>query len=191
MTPRFPSLPVSVPTPPRADRVTVPSHLTPARYDRYARLVPEPNVLDALARGRTESRQLLASITDEVAEFYYAANKWSIKEVIGHLIDAERSIALAALAASRGKSVKLAFDLRGEFVKAARYGTRAWCSLTFELLSLREANLIAFRSLAPGTLEASFYTEGVTLSVDTLLRVLLGHERHHLRMVKEVYLQRS
>lgn len=163
----------------------------PTTYDSalaaYIDLVPEEEICDALDAQSGETQRLLAAVDDERAGYRYAPDKWSIKEVVGHIADAERIFGYRALAVARGETRPLpGFD---ENAYARNAGFDAWRigDLSESFALLRRANIVLFRNLAPDAWTRSGTANGRSVSVLALAYVTLGHERHHLKVLRERY----
>jgi uncharacterized damage-inducible protein DinB len=162
----------------------------PERYQRYLNLVPELEILEAMELQTEQTTAFLEGLTELQASHRYATEKWSVKEVLGHVIDVERIFSMRVLRFSRDDlQPRMDWDIdRMQFVKQAGYHERALKSLISEFYFCRQANLLAFSSIQ----EAKLVQRGVAnhdeLSVRALLYILLGHERHHFEQIKTLYL---
>lgn len=159
-----------------------------AFYSPYLAQVPERNVLPALESQLEEVLPLLASISEEGAGHRYAPGKWSIRELVGHLSDAERVFAYRMLRFSRADETPLSGFDEDHFVAHGAYDGRTLIDLTAEFRHLREANLHMIRGLEPDMLTRSGLANGHAISVRALAFVMVGHVRHHLGILKERYL---
>lgn len=156
-------------------------------YAGYVAKVPELNVLDAL-ESNLDELALLGSVPDEQAGHRYAPGKWSVREVAGHLIDAERVFAYRALRFSRNDATNLhGFD-ENEFVAASDYDHCRLEDLLAEFSFARQANLWMFRGMTSEMLEFRGTANNHPMSVRALACVMAGHLRHHLGVLKERYL---
>ena len=162
----------------------------PERYQRYIDNVQETNIFSAFRGQLATTESFLSSVSEEQSLFRYEEDKWSIREVVGHIIDVERVFSLRVLRFSRGDTQHRSdFDFnKTVYVREGRYHRRALASTTTELLSQRRANLIMFESLTSEQLALFGKANNDDLSVLGLLYVILGHERHHLKAVKALYL---
>jgi uncharacterized damage-inducible protein DinB len=162
----------------------------PARYQRYLELVPELRILEAIELQTEQTSIFLEGLSATQAYNRYAPEKWSVKEVLGHVIDVERIFSMRALRFSRGDlepRMDWNFD-RMQFVQLAGYHTRSWTGLIAEFSLLRQANLLAFLSIKTAILMQRGVANHDNLSVRALLYILLGHERHHFEQIKKLYL---
>ncbi len=162
----------------------------PARYQRYFDLVPELEILSAMKLQAPRTTAFLENLTEAQTQHRYAPEKWSVKEVLGHVIDVERIFSMRALRFSRDDlQARMDWDFdRMRFVELAGYHKRSWTGLIVEFSLLRQANLLAFSSIKTESLSERSEANHDTLSVQALLYILLGHERHHLEQIKTLYL---
>jgi hypothetical protein len=157
-------------------------------YFRYIDLVPEGDVLAELERGLEETRALLARFGEARGAHRYASGKWSVKEVVGHVIDGERVFAYRALRIARGDATPLASFEQDDYVAAAGSDRRRLADLVEELTHLRAANLLFFRSLQPADWEQRGTASGNPFVACAFPFILAGHETHHRRVLAERYL---
>jgi hypothetical protein len=159
-----------------------------AFYAGYIAAVPEGDLLDTLERQLADTTAALASLPESRGSFAYAPGKWSIKQVVGHVADAERVFAYRALRFARGDATPLAaFD---ENVWAPHAGTerRTLADLLDELRAVRAATLALFRHLPAEAPLRTGTASDREVSVRALAWIITGHERHHLRILRERYL---
>lgn len=157
-------------------------------YAEYVSLVPEDDVLSAIEKQSSETQRLLSSLDDARAMYRYAEGKWSVKEVIGHLTDAERVFGYRAMCIARGEQQSLpGFDENDYMVHANfdawRLGDLAECYAL-----VRRANIVMFRNLT----EDAWARRGVAneheITVRAIAYIIVGHERHHANVLRERYL---
>jgi hypothetical protein len=154
----------------------------------YVGEVPEGDVLSLLERQGSETIALLRGVGEPKSGHRYAAGKWSVREVIGHLIDAERVFTYRALTFARGDSNALpGFDENG-WAGLSNADTRTLASLIDEFSAVRAATLALFRSFGDVELARQGTASGHRVTVRGLLYVTTGHERHHVRILRERYL---
>jgi uncharacterized damage-inducible protein DinB len=155
-------------------------------YGRYLRLVDQEDILKKLESLKTSTYQLFNSLTDEQANYAYGEGKWTIKQVAGHLIDAERTFAYRILAFSRGQEELPGFD-ENIYVELSNFNDRTLKDLAAEFKTVREANLYMLRALTPAQIEAKGIANGSPIQVNTIIYIMAGHEVHHLNILKERY----
>lgn len=153
----------------------------------YVNLVGTADVLAVLERQRAEIRVVAASVPPARETFAYAEGKWSIRQVFGHLGDAERVFGYRAFCISRGeRETLLAFD-ENAYVAASPSGTVALGELADELVTLREANLALLQRIDDATSRRLGQVSSGPASVRALAYIMAGHVRHHFRVLAERY----
>jgi hypothetical protein len=157
-------------------------------YLGYVARVPECDVLVLLSEQLNTLDGLLRGLTDEQADYRFAPNEWSIKEVVGHLIDAERIFAYRAFTISRDESAIMPGIDPDVYVAAGHYGARSLAELLDELAHLRRANLLAFRHLTTEATRRRGVASDTTFSVRALIYIIAGHVNYHLADLREKYL---
>lgn len=160
----------------------------PPYYARYMELVPEDDVLGALESQSSETQRLLASIDESRAAFRYATGKWSVKEVIGHFTDAERVFGSRMHTVSRGEQQPLPGFDEDTYVANGDFDAWKLGDLAEHYALTRRANIVLLRNLPEGGWERRGIANGVAVSVHALAYMTVGHERHHLRVLREKYL---
>lgn len=153
----------------------------------YVALVPEDDVLEAMQQQSSETQKLLASLDEQRASYRYEADKWSVKEVIGHMADAERIVGYRALAIARGETQPLPGFDEDEYVRNASFDTWKLGDLSEEYALVRRTNIVFFKNLPPEAWDRRGTANGAPVSVRGLAYVIVGHERHHLRVLRERY----
>ena len=157
-------------------------------YAPYIAKVPEGDILEILERQRQESLTLLRGIPEAKAGTRYAAGKWSIREVIGHLIDSERVFAYRALRFARGDATPLPKFDEIDYVRQGRFDERALADLASELDTVRRATIDLFRHLDADAFRRRGVANSVEVSVRALACIIAGHERHHVEILRTRYL---
>ena len=158
-----------------------------AFYQTYVAALPDGCILDRLQAQGTECQQLLATIDDQRALYRYADGKWSIKEVLGHLCDAERIFAYRALTIARGDRVPLPGFDENEYVAAAGFDRLPLAALAAGLAHVRAATRFLFSSLTSEERARQGLANDSRITVRALAWIIAGHERHHLDVLRERY----
>lgn len=153
----------------------------------YVALVPEEDVAAAIEKQRRETVALFRGLTEEKAAFRYAPKKWSIKQVIGHIADAERVFTYRAMCIARGESKSLPGFDENAYMAGAEFDRRSVRDLTEEYEAVRRATVALFRALAPDAWTKVGTANQKPVSVRALAYIALGHERHHLKILRERY----
>jgi hypothetical protein len=158
-----------------------------AYYDRYVTLVPDGNLVDVLLEQQLETIGMLRRVDDERGLHAYAPGKWTIKEVIGHLCDAERVFAYRALRFARGDGQPVAGFDENAYVPAGRFNERRIGGLIDEFQSIRASTVHVFRYLTEDDWARRGIANGHPISVRALGFVIAGHELHHAKLLRERY----
>lgn len=159
----------------------------PVPFARYVDRVTEDDVLEALQAQGAATISLLGSISEERASQRYAPDKWSIKQLVNHIADAERIFNYRALSIARGDTRPLlSFDEQA-FAENAEADRRTMREITEELQLVRRATLALFRSFSDAAWKRFGTANDARISVRALAHVTLGHERHHLAVLRERY----
>jgi hypothetical protein len=156
-------------------------------YAGYIALVPGDDAVAALEAQRLHMMQLLSARSEREGNFRYGPDKWSVKEVIGHLADAERVFTYRAMRIARGDQTPLPGFEQNDYVKNGAFGDRKLADLTDEFAAIRGASIAMFRSLN----DAAWLRRGIAsdkeVSVRALAFMTAGHELHHQRILEERY----
>ena len=157
-------------------------------YARYIDPVPDGDVVATLEAQLAETLALLGGIPEPRGTHRYAPDKWSIKEVVGHVSDSERIFAYRALRIARFDETPLAGYDQDPYVAAGQFDARAIADLAAELAAVRRATLALLRGLPGAAWDRRGTANGVGVSVRALAWIIAGHERHHVRLLRERYL---
>lgn len=157
-------------------------------YSGYVAGVPEGDILTILRRGGDEWEAVLAELPEARADYRYADGKWSIKQVIGHVSDAERIFTYRALRIARGDQSPLASFDENAYAETAGSDRRTLSALAAELRVVREATVALFNSLPDDAWTRTGTASGRTVSVRALAYITAGHAQHHLKILRERYL---
>lgn len=156
-------------------------------FQRYLELVPEDDIVNALETQMGLTSSILRSVDEERSNFRYAPGKWTIKQVVGHMGDTERILAFRALAISRGETNPLPGFDEDSYVRGADFDSWPFPDLADSLVIVRRANVLMFRHLSGDAWERRGVANQNPTSVRGLAFTILGHERHHLRVLREKY----
>lgn len=157
-------------------------------YAGYINLVEEGDVLATLSANQKATKQIFDALSEEKGNYAYAPNKWTIKEMLEHIIDTERIFAYRLMRFYRGDSTSLPSFDQDTFVKNGVADKRTLQSLTKEFYTLREANLLMLESLDESKLDFRGMMSGNPITPRALLYIMAGHEAHHIKILKERYL---
>ncbi len=157
-------------------------------YASYIERVPPGNVLHFLSMQQSTAAHLIGGVPESNAAYRYAADKWSIKEVVGHLCDTERLFSYRAMRFARDDRTSLAGMEQDPYVEAAHFDERTLHDLKQELYHSRTANILLFRSFGVAELDRGGTASGWHVTVRALLFIIAGHQEHHLQVLRERYL---
>jgi hypothetical protein len=157
-------------------------------YGRYIDQVPDGDVIRLLEDQLAATLRLLGGVPEGRAGHRYAPDKWSIKEVVGHLSDAERIFAYRALRIARGDETPLPGFDQDPYVIAGNFDRRTLADLAAEFASIRAATLTLFRGLDEAAFQRRGTASGVVFTVRALPYIIAGHERHHVTILRQQYL---
>jgi uncharacterized damage-inducible protein DinB len=160
-------------------------------YGRYIDLVPDGDLLEFLDRQTEETVAFLRDIPANLHDHRYAEGKWSIKEMIGHVADAERIFAHRAFRFSRGDATPLASFDENAYVANARFAEQDFGALVDEWLAVRRATLALLRSMNADEAARRGIASESGVSVRALAWILAGHVIHHTNILRERYLGAS
>jgi hypothetical protein len=158
-----------------------------AYYRGYINEVPDGDLIENLMRQSEEARGLLSGLSEEAASRRYAPGKWSVKEVLGHILDTERVMGYRLLRIARGDATPLAGFDQDAFAVAGRFDRRPLGALLAEYAAVRGATIALLRSLEEEDLAHRGTANGNPVSARALAWIISGHERHHLIVVRERY----
>jgi hypothetical protein len=157
-------------------------------YEKYTSKVPDGNIVEILENQIASTVNLLRGLSEEKALYRYAPDKWSIKEVLGHIIDAERIFAYRALRIARNDQTPLPGFEQDGYVPAGNFDARTLADLLDEFECVRRSTLYLFRNLSDEAWSRRGTASENEVSVRALAYITAGHELHHLSVVKEKYL---
>ncbi|MBS1913902.1 MAG: DinB family protein [Bacteroidetes bacterium] len=158
-------------------------------YERYiSQVAPGTDILDLLAAQSAETAALLEGIEETHGNRRYAPGKWSIKEVVGHVIDSERVFAYRLLRFSRNDATALEGFDQDRYVASADFDSAALEALKAEFADVRRSTIALLHHLQPEAWVRSGVANGNRMSVRALAYVIAGHERHHMAILRERYL---
>jgi hypothetical protein len=157
-------------------------------YATYISLVQGDDLIAILDHQLNDSLAMLCRISEAKSLHRYETGKWSIKEVLGHLIDSERIFTYRALRFARNDHTPLSGFDQDPYVSAAGFDDRPWSELVQEFEHIRRSTILFFRGLKP---EAAMYfgvANNSPITVRALGYVIAGHELHHTGILRDKYL---
>jgi hypothetical protein len=158
-----------------------------AIYGRYINLIGDDDIIEVLEEQRKTLEEFLKTFTEKQGNYSYADGKWTVKEVLGHVIDTEKIMAYRALAFARGEKQSLPGFEQDDYVAESNFNNRSLDDLINEFLTARESNIILFKSFD----EEIFNRRGIAseseVTVLALIYIIAGHEKHHMKILREKY----
>jgi hypothetical protein len=156
-------------------------------YERYISLVEGDDILNTLDQQRRDTMLLLSCRDEAEGDYRYAPEKWSAKEVLGHVCDTERVFAYRALRIARADATPMEGFEQDDYVRNGPFARRPVADLIEDFIAVRRATLSLLRDLD----EAAWSRRGVAnrhdVSVRALAYIIAGHELHHRRILEEKY----
>ena len=153
----------------------------------YVRHVTEDDVVAAMRTQTEATLSLFRAIGEERSSFRYAEGKWSIREIVGHLADAERVFGYRAMCVARGEQQSLPGFDENEYQRLSDYDRWSLEDSLAQWEMLRRANLLMLSNLAPEAWKREGTANGTAVTPERIARVMVGHERHHLGVLRDRY----
>lgn len=160
----------------------------PHFYKNYVKQVEESDLLQALRISGHRALELVHSIPENKADFKYGPDKWTIRELLCHVIDAERIFAYRALRFGRNDKTPLSSFEENDYAPQANASGRSLQKIAMEMAHLRSTTIDLFEGFTPDMLLRKGPVNKNELSVISLGFVIAGHETHHCNILKERYL---
>jgi hypothetical protein len=155
--------------------------------EQYVVLVRGDDIVETLRIQLKQTATLFSGRSERDGNFRYAPDKWTVKEVVGHVADTERVFAYRAMRIARGDQTPLPGFEQEDYVRAARFGARKLADVVEEYADVRQASLALFNSLD----EEAWLRHGVAsenrVTVLALAYLIAGHELHHRKILEERY----
>lgn len=162
----------------------------PEFYSNYINLVVEEDLIEALAAQTAQVDFFFIEIEEEKSCLNYAPGKWTLKELLQHIIDTERIFMYRALCIARKEKQSLPGFDENEYAQNAHANERAWKDLCDEYIYLRKSCLHLFKSFTPDMLLNSGQSNEKPITVLALGYALVGHLQHHINIINERYLSK-
>jgi len=160
----------------------------PEWYHGYINSVPDGNIIELMEEQLKEVAAILNSIPKEKELFRYDEGKWSIKELIGHINDAERILSYRALRFLRKDKTDVGQYDHDKYVKAAKFDNIDFEILKKEFRFLRKATLMIFQNVAEDQWMFEGVSDGKSFTLRAMAYIIVGHVNHHLTVLKDKYL---
>ena len=160
----------------------------PSFYKSYVDNVKTDNIIKELRDQVLDIQALISKIPEEKENYVYEAGKWTIKEIIGHIIDTERVLGYRAMRFARKDKTPLPGYDENYYVANANFNKQTLYSLGHEFAIVREANLALFKVWDEEALSQVGVANGLDVSVRAMLFMIAGHATHHMQIIKTKYL---
>jgi len=157
-------------------------------YDRYIQLVPDGDVVSTLASQIDETLSLLRSLPASVSTYRYAPDKWSVNQLVGHVIDSERLFSNRALRFARNDATPVPGFEQDDYVRNSTFDVYPLSDLASELEAVRQATIFLFRHMDEEAWTRRGVANNAEVSVRALAYIIAGHELHHREILRSRYL---
>lgn len=156
-------------------------------YLPYVSRVAEGDFIEILTKQAEQTKERLSSLSDTQACFRYAPNKWSIKEVLGHIADTERVMAYRLLSVARGETRDLPGFDENDFIAHAAFNEQTLEELIENYEAVRKSTIHLIKSLSIEAFLRRGSANNYSVTVRALIAIIAGHEIHHLAIIEERY----
>jgi len=156
-------------------------------YDRYISLVANEQIVDLLMQQPAKLRDLFAPVNEDRGRFAYSEGKWTLKEVLSHLIDGERIFAYRILRISRGDETPIEGFEQDGYIENSNANNRTFVELLDEFDLQRQSNMLLINNLSEEATKRLGTASGFPVSVRALVYISAGHVEHHAAILKERY----
>ena len=153
----------------------------------YISLVPEGDIVQILQEQLVSTQQRLRELSEQQGDFRYASDKWSVKEVIGHISDSERVFAYRALCFARNDKTPLPSFEQDDYMANANFSSRTLKDIAQEFEIVRRSTIALFQSLSEDAWIRRGTASDTSISVRALAYIIAGHELHHLNVLVSKY----
>lgn len=164
------------------------SEYNPFYHNYILALGEDVTILEKLDSGRKELLQVFQDIPEEKMSYAYSKGKWTLAELLLHIMDAERVFQYRALRFARGDDTPLPGFDHDSYVPASNANKRGKQDLLQEYDSIRQSTIHLFRAFSEEMLKSIGVASGSEMSVRALGFIISGHQAHHLKIIKERYL---
>ena len=157
-------------------------------YRPYIMEAPDGPIMATLDAQRNDLARVTADASPDRERYRYAPGKWSVREMVGHLIDSERMFAMRALAFARGDRAHYPGFDENEYAAASDADERVLAELVEEWDAVRHATVLLFKGLPDAAWDRRGHASGCEFSVRSMAWITAGHTQHHLGVLRERYL---
>jgi hypothetical protein len=160
----------------------------PSYYEDYIKLVPDGDIGVILKENLSKTISLFQNISESNGDFRYAPDKWSIKEVLGHMTDTERIMSVRLLRFARGDSTAVPGFNENIYVNGANFNQRTLKSLIEEFTVTRNATITLIKNMPEEAWMRKGFANNFENTTRALAYMITGHEMHHCQVIRERYL---
>jgi uncharacterized damage-inducible protein DinB len=157
-------------------------------YSNYISLVDGNNVLPILISQPAEVRALVADLPEEKGTYAYADGKWTIKELLSHIIDGERIFSYRALRISRGDITPIEGFEQDGYIETSNANNRSFADLLEEFDLQRRSNMLMVNNISDEGSKRTGTASDNPVSARALIHIMAGHVTHHINILRERYL---
>ncbi|MCX7798461.1 MAG: DinB family protein [Melioribacter sp.] len=157
-------------------------------YKQYIELILSDNIIEVLEEQLKFAENLFSKIDEAKSNYRYAEKKWSIKEVLGHLVDSERIFSCRALRVSRNDPSHLVTFDENLFIAESSYSSIPFRDIIEEFLLLRKATILMFKGMSEEVMQRKGIINGMDITVRAIAYIIAGHTLHHFNVIQERYL---
>lgn len=163
----------------------------PDYYEEYIKLVPEGEMVSILKKNLELTMALFNGISESEGNYRYAPDKWSIKEVLGHMTDTERILSTRLLRIGRGDVTPLSGFNENFYVDGAEFDKQTTQNILDEFVSVRKATISLIKNMPEESWLRKGLANGIINTARSLVYSIAGHELHHCKIIQERYLQKK
>lgn len=156
-------------------------------YQNYIDLTEGEDILKILNEQSKETQSVLNCFPEKRGNYAYADGKWTVKQVIGHLMDTERVFAYRALSIARGETQPLPGFDQDVYVSNGKFNERDLFELSYEYRLLRESNYLMFKGLDKNVYNNRGIANDKEITVLAIMYIIAGHQKHHVKILNERY----
>ncbi len=157
-------------------------------YESYRQHIMENDMFKGLVAQGELTHQFIKSLPEKQGDNRYQEGKWSVKEVLGHVLDTERVMTYRILCFMRGERQSLPGFEEDDYVRNSNYSTRTLKDIGEELYAVRQSTIHMLLNMDLNTLDDVGIANNKEVSVRALIYMVLVHERHHVKFIKKTYL---
>lgn len=159
----------------------------PAFYRGYVGMFKECAILEVLTTQKNEILAYYQNISQERGRYAYAEGKWTVQELLGHIIDTERVFAYRLMCISRGDKTCFPSFEQDDYMKTGNFNNRTLASLIEEFDAVRTATVVLVKNISQSSLDIDGEVKAGKITPRALLYIIAGHAQHHFNVLKQKY----